>query len=283
MANGSGTGRGMDRRTFVKGCVTASIAGTALAAGYSMANPLSLGGGATKTVHYFGTKKVGGPAPRGIPTLPLTFASDGSISGSPTLAGQNILDWYHYCGHSQAPGLQTTYTGDEKLYYFVSKDKIATGYDPWYRDHIPAEGGFGDPVNVKDFASYANASTKDDVHGAAVAWRSKGQSGKNIVTGVLLRIPDSMKALVAYEGADPTLVGQAGLADGFLAFVTFCTHFCCVPGWHEADLAKAQGAWDDIFCTCHGSQYDPFTLKSYSYQMETEHKVSPLDPNYKGS
>ncbi len=263
MANGSDD-NGLTRRSFVKGCAIAGTAGVAAAAGFSMGKPISLvQGGTIKNVEYIAAKKVGGPAPRGIPLLPLEVGDDGVIRGSPTLDGESVLDWYKYCGHEGAPGLQEAYEGDEVLRYFVVPSKLAQGFDPWYGDRI------GEPVKAEHF--------EEMDRGAAVQWRSQGEEGANIISATIIKTSPERHA---FEGVPQDLVMEAGLEDGFVAFVSFCTHFCCVPGWKEAeDQARARGAWDDLYCTCHHSIYDPFTLSSDSFQLKlVDEEESPLKP-----
>jgi Rieske Fe-S protein len=60
----------------------------------------------------------------------------------------------------------------------------------------------------------------------------------------------------------PTDDGKA-----LIAYVSFCKHFCCVPGWHESPLALKQGFFDKMFCTCHFSVYDPLQIKGDFYML----------------
>jgi Rieske Fe-S protein len=251
------------RRAFVKGCAVAGAAGAGIAGGLSMAKPLSIQGATRRVdVNYLAAKKVGGPAPRGIPILPLNFASDGTLEGSPTLGGESVLDWYKYCGHEDTDGLQEDYEPqDEKLVYPPDK-----GGDRWFADYQ------GEPMKKEHF--------EEVNQGAPVRWRSYGKEGNNIISAVVLKVdPES----IAFEGVDQALVEEAGLAEGFVGFVTFCTHFCCVPGWkHAPEQAKPRNAWDNLFCTCHYSVYDPFTLTDESYVLKKKvGETSPLKPGAK--
>lgn len=250
------------RRKFVKGCAVAGAAGAGIAGGLGMAKPLSIQGATRRvTVEYIGAKKVGGPAPRSIPVLPLGFASDGTMMGSPTLAGESVLDWYKYCGHEGTDGLQEDYEPQDENLIVEPPSR-----DRWFSDLQ------GEPLKTSHF--------EEVNQGVPVRWRSHGKEGNNVISAVVLKVdPES----IAFEGVDQALVEEAGLAEGFVAFVTFCTHFCCVPGWkHAPEQAKPRDAWDNILCTCHYSQYDPFTLTQESYVLEKQvGEVSPLKPGQK--
>jgi Rieske Fe-S protein len=257
----------MDRRAFVKGCVGAAVGASALAAGFSMAKPLANVSGATaKVVSYVAAKKVGGPAPRGVGIIPLEAEASGQVLGLPTIAGVNNLEWYKYCGHNGAPGLQESYSGDNVLRYFITPDKIAQGFNPWYKDLV------GKPVNVANF--------KEPGFGAAFNWRSEGASGSDIITGIIINVGKDLKNMaglgreLAFEKVDSKFqqaITEQVTKTGLLAFSSFCPHFCCVPGWKEAEaLAKSKNAWDIMFCTCHFSQYDPFIITTNKFLLEQE-------------
>ncbi len=53
---------------------------------------------------------------------------------------------------------------------------------------------------------------------------------------------------------------QESCSQGFIAILDKCTHFCCVPGFKSfTDSEKFDGA-DLIYCQCHQSVYDPFSI-----------------------
>lgn len=190
------------------------------------------------------------PAGRGIPLLPVEVDDGGVVEGSPRLLGRSVLDWYRYCGHRETPGLQPGYEPATEALVYAEGERS----DPWYGEKV------GEPARVEHF--------DEPPTGAPVTWRSQGKEGKDVVTAVLLRLdPDAVHA----EGVERALVAQAGLSEGFLAFVTFCTHYCCVPGWkHAPEQAKVRDAWDDIFCTCCFSRFDPRTITAQEYVLPAE-------------
>jgi len=53
---------------------------------------------------------------------------------------------------------------------------------------------------------------------------------------------------------------SASTEQGFMANLNKCTHFCCVPAFKAYAGSAGFGAADDIYCQCHQSVYDPFSL-----------------------
>lgn len=265
----------MDRRSFVKACVTTAGVGALAASGLGMAAGLAIPRKpGLPPVRYFGAHRVAGPAPRGIPYIPVAIEG-GTIVGRTSIpnyeAGEpdiNILEWYKYCGHSIAPGLVAGTREDENgLKYFIAEDKIAS-VNPWYGDRL------ANPIRADEFP--------DNEFGAGFIWRSDGQSGPNVLTGAIIRY--KTKA-VKHLTSGITNPGKSLPADRmqlvrdqifatvgdstFVAISTFCTHFCCIPGYKEAEkLARPRNAWDKVFCTCHNSVYDPREPVAYSFFPE---------------
>ncbi|MEA3199204.1 MAG: hypothetical protein QOE90_632 [Thermoplasmata archaeon] len=272
----------MNRRSFVKTCVGVAGAGALAASGLSMAAGLAIprrAGGAL--IRYYGAHRVGGPAPRGVPLIPITV-QDGKFVGKTSIPAfdkgadkesttetLNNLDWYKYCGHSGAPGLAPKFTNDNTLLY-NSKDLYKV-VKPWFGDK------FGQPISPDDFP--ANS------FGAAFQWRSKGQSGVNVLSGVIIRAnPDEVSYVTKTVSPAVPLVSKAEFdyvvknihhvdpdtKNHYIAVSTFCTHFCCVPGYKEAEqLARPRNAWDNMFCTCHNSNYNYRQPVAYTFSPET--------------
>lgn len=257
----------MDRRSFVKLCVGAAGVGAAAATGLGLAAGLAIPrkpGGAL--LRYYGAHRVAGPAPRGVPFIPITV-ENGVFVGKPTLTDPegnqiNALDWYKYCGHAGAPGLQPGFTNDNTLTYFEKEDyKTLT---PWFKER------FGNPIGPDDFPGNG--------FGAAFVWRSKGQAGSSILSGVIIKAhPDEIKYVTsAVSPAKPLAsedefrwVRENVFHENFIAVSTFCTHFCCVPGYREAELlARPRNAWDNMFCTCHNSNYNFRQPVAYTFSPE---------------
>ena len=92
------------------------------------------------------------------------------------------------------------------------------------------------------------------------------ESGRRrFVTGVQLIRSNRVEQMAEGEGefSDlPSSVCQfisASTAEGFIAWLNKCTHFCCVPGFKTQEGSANFGAENDIYCQCHQSVYDPFS------------------------
>lgn len=259
----------MDRRSFVKTCVGVAGAGALAASGLGLAAGLAIPrkpGGAV--LNYYGAHRVAGPAPRGVPYIPVTvengvFVGKTSIP-TPDGSGEvNTLEWYKYCGHAGAPGLQPDFTEDNTLTYFIAEEKLKS-ITPWFKDLL------GKPIRPEDFPG--------DGFGASFIWRSANQTGPNVLTGVLIKAPpreiEMTTAVVppakALQGdEDFEYVRTNVFHENFIGVSTFCTHFCCIPGYKEAEaLARPRNAWENMFCTCHNSNYNYRQPVRYSFSPE---------------
>jgi hypothetical protein len=252
--------RRFSRRSFVKGCLYASALGvTAVGAGATFLPLSATNPSPFVRVEYLGATLTSGPAPQGVPLMPLKADPNGDLMVDPAPAGieGGVLNWYKYCSHEKTTGLQEGFKAqDEYIRYFLTPEKIESIVEGWYLDKL------GRIPNVKDF---------DVVNkGANFNWRSQGQSGKNIITGIIIKIdPKQLKFANAPEQVvrDGFLVPTPD-GNALIAYSSFCKHFCCVPGWHESPLAQAQGFWDKMFCTCHLSVYDPYLIKGDFYMLQ---------------
>jgi Rieske Fe-S protein len=190
------------------------------------------------------------------------LAANGDLQINPKPAGLkgNLLDWYKYCSHEKTVGLQTAHRApDETIRYFLTDEKKATIVEGWYLDKI------GRVVNIADFDAVGK--------GAGFNWRSQGQAGKNIISGIVIRINPSDLDFSKAKGMESIVRDSFVVQRGdttLMAFSSFCKHFCCVPGWHESELAQSQGFWDKMFCTCHFSVYDPYQIKNDFYMLQVE-------------
>ena len=172
---------------------------------------------------------------------------EGFVEGVPSQ-----LEWYRYCGHEEAPGLHEGYAGDNVLRYFLTEEKIvaarAANMPLWFEDKI------GQQIRLADL---------DEVgKGAAFRWRSEGETGINIITGVVLRV-DPAK----FKGRRP----DDDLWDpenNLMGISTYCTHFCCIPGYQESNIAQQLGYWEKMLCTCHFSVYDPYNIVRQEFDMK---------------
>lgn len=278
----------MDRRSFVKACVTTAGVGALAASGLGLAAGLAIPRKAgLPPVRYFGAHRVAGPAPRGIPYIPIAI-ENGAFVGKTTLSAKagilgrdsheevDVLEWYKYCGHSGAPGLHAESTDDNVLRY-LPKEEYEHIITPWFKQWL------NQPVRVEHFPA--------DNFGAAFRWRSEGQSGSNVITGSIIRVAESELKLVGsavppgkpisateFEWVkDNVFVRDQGSI--YVGVSSYCTHFCCAPAYREAELlARPRAAWDNIFCTCHNSNYNFREPVWFNFAPEVATESGGFDP-----
>ena len=254
----------MDRRTFVRVCAGAGGAVTLGAAGFGVASGLARPRGAPTRVRYIGAHKIGGPAPRGVPYIPIE-ARGGLVHGRTTLqvGGRewDTLRWLAFCGHQGAPGLDPSFKDDGTLRYHLP-EVLPSWIRPWYADRV------GEPVRVDDFP--------DEGFGARFTWRG-GLTGVIVkLRGGALREPEEPvspgRPLEADERSALASLGAAGL----VAASNLCTHFCCEAGYKEAEeLARARDAWDALFCACHAAVFDLHA--PVAYEIDAPEGIGPLE------
>ncbi|MFB6268321.1 MAG: ubiquinol-cytochrome c reductase iron-sulfur subunit [Halobacterium sp.] len=253
------------RRRFVKGVVgSAAVAGigtAGVAAVDSITNPTGAGGGPTE---YFAVENTSGPAPRGMPMLPVELDDEGYLRGVyPDIQeverqGQTVqeprmelggieysTDWFQYCGVQGYEGLQPGYDGDNYLRY-----SSGANYD-WQ----PTSGR----VNIEDFQDY---ETWDNEYGdagigkpAKATWRS--QNTDNSIPVQIIRSSLITDKIESESGPAITWLEAATDSD-FMAILNKCTHFCCAPSGFRS--SSYGGADDKIYCQCHQSIYDPYSI-----------------------
>jgi Rieske Fe-S protein len=266
------------RRRFVKGVVgSAALAGVGTSAGAvinTTTNPTGAGGGA---IEYFGVENTAGPAPRAMPQIPVRIDGDGFLQGLwpeveeveeggqtfqvartelPAPGGGTIVysnEWFQYCGVQTYPGVQPD--ADQDQYFRYANNPPYT----WQQENVNA----GDRVHVDDFQDYQDWENDIGRGGvgkpAFATWRSEGVPGSATMPVQLIR-SESVETLAP---DNPWL--EASTREGFIAFLDKCTHFCCVPGFKSfTDSAKFE-AEDLVYCQCHQSVYDPFSLVRRSF------------------
>jgi len=259
------------RRRFVKGVVgsasLASVGAGSAAALNAATNPTGAGGG---TVEFIGIENTAGPAPRGMPLIPVEVTSGGELQGvwpevqeveeggrTVQVASQDIggvtyaSTWFQYCGVQQYAGAQPAAEANNTFQAKPGK------YD-WMSD-LQA----GSPLTVDDFSDYetwGNGIGRDGLGKPAMAdWRSS-EEGRALPVQIL-RTPELPK-MINGEGKYSSIPGsvrtflEAATDQSFMAWLDKCTHFCCVPGFKTSSYA---GAEDGVYCQCHQSIYDPFS------------------------
>ncbi|MBI2079062.1 MAG: hypothetical protein HYT80_11980 [Euryarchaeota archaeon] len=258
------------RRDFVKTALTVAAGGAVVAGAAPLVVPLSYNPRKIPRFPYVGARILPpGPAPQGIPLIPVTVNDNGELEGKPENPQSKLrfgLDWYKYCSHEAAPGLELKFTDDNVMRYYTNPEKLtqarASGIELWYQNFLDQ------PMRADQFQKIGD--------GAPFRWRSEDQVGSNIVTGIVIKIDPSK-----IKSKSPEHIGgfihDNEDGTGFIAICSFCAHFCCVPGWGEhssvktnADVGKKAmrgiGVADHvIYCSCHDSRYDPMDIREYTF------------------
>ena len=261
------------RRRFVKGVVGAGAlagVGTGAAAALGTAtNRTGSGGGITT---FKGIANIDGPAPRGMPLIPIEIADDGTIKGvwpevkEREVGGQTVkvaememggvtytTEWFQYCGVQTYAGIEPSHESDNIF-------RAAPSPPPAYEWQTEVYSG-GDPLNIKDFAdyeTYANSVGKGGLGKPAMAtWRS--QDTENTIPVQVLR------ATQVEELAKNDPFMKAATDQGVMAWLDKCTHFCCVPAYKGYAQSANFGAANYVYCQCHQSVYDPFDIVEKSF------------------
>lgn len=266
------------RRRFVKGVVgSAALAGVGTSAGAvinTTTNPTGAGGGA---IEYFGMENTDGPAPRAMPQIPVRIDDDGYLQGLwpevqeveeggqtfkvartelPGPDGTSIVysnEWFQYCGVQTYPGVQPE--ADQDQYFRYANNPPYT----WQQENVTA----GDRVHIDDFEDYGSWGNEIGQSGlgkpAFATWRSEGVSPTATMPVQLIR----SERVEELAPENPWL--EASTQSGFIAILDKCTHFCCVPGFKSFGDSAKFDAENKVYCQCHQSVYDPFSLVRRSF------------------
>ncbi|MFD1686611.1 ubiquinol-cytochrome c reductase iron-sulfur subunit [Halobellus litoreus] len=256
------------RRRFVKGVVggaaLAGVGATGAAAINSATQSSGAGGGSTQA---YAIENTDGPAPRGMPQIPVEIDDEGYLKGvwpevktedqggvQVTIAetedfkGSGVTystDWFQFCGVESYAGINPDYDSDN---FFRS------GSSPGYEWQSEAYSE-GDRLHVDDFSDYKEWSNGVGTAGlgkpATGRWRS--EDAEDIIPIQVIK-SDRVREMAQ---DDPWL--EASTEEGYIAWLNKCTHFCCVPQFKAEGSAKF-GAEDDVYCQCHQSIYDPFSI-----------------------
>jgi len=254
------------RRRFVKGVVgsagLAAVGATTAVSVDSATQRTGTGGGTTE---FFAIENTDGPAPRGMPVIPLNIDDEGYIQGvypevkTVERGGEEIevaeqdlggitysSDWFQYCGIQSYQGIYPGYEGDN--YFRHPSDPT---YD-WQSDFAGAR------INISDFEDYETWNNDIGTAGlgkpASATWRSQDTENS---------IPVQVLRSTRVEELTENLDGEAGeflraaASQGAIAWLNKCTHFCCVPGFK---ISTYENADNRVYCPCHQSIYNPFSI-----------------------
>ncbi|WP_423746197.1 ubiquinol-cytochrome c reductase iron-sulfur subunit (plasmid) [Haladaptatus sp. SPP-AMP-3] len=260
------------RRRFVKGVVgSAALAGIGTGTAAMMKTATSPSGAGGGTVEYYGVENIAGPAPRGMPQIPVELDSNGDLKGvwpevkqversgnTVTIAEQQMggitysSQWFQYCGVQTYPGIKPDAEQDNYFRYTSSQYT-------WQSESVSA----GDKVNIDDFDDYRTWGNDIGKSGlgkpASATWRSQDVEASGTIPVQIIR------SAAIEEEANNNQWLQASTQEGFIAILDKCTHFCCVPLF-KADPGSAKfNAQNDIYCPCHQSVYDPYSIERLSF------------------
>jgi len=258
------------RRRFVSGVVGSaalSAVGVGGAAAVDTITDAAGEGGGTTT--FVAVENTGGPAPRGMPIIPIEI-NDGELSGfwpefdedagvalAKDFGGSGIdysSAWFQYCGVQTAEGIQPQADQDNVL-------RSNPGTFEWQGDTEK-----GTPLTVDmfdDYQSWGNGIGQSGLgKPASATWRSEGDV--QTITVQIIRSTEVEK-MANGEGEYSELPSNVqqfvseATDQGFIAWLNKCTHFCCVPGFKTQEGSVNFGGEDAIYCQCHQSVYDPFS------------------------
>ncbi|QSG06602.1 ubiquinol-cytochrome c reductase iron-sulfur subunit [Halapricum desulfuricans] len=262
------------RRRFVKGVVGSAALGTVAtgtAATVEMATSAAgAGGGITE---YFAIENTDGPAPRGMPIIPVEIRNDNEIYGrwpepeTRTVQGKEVTvaetdvggttystTWFQYCGVQTYEGIQPDADQDNAF--------RSTGGTYDWQDDVD-DGAVLTLDMFDDYEGWGNGIGQDGLGKPAVAnWRSEGDV--QTIPVQVMRSPEVSK-MIAGEGEYSSLSGEArsfleaATENDVMAWLNKCTHFCCVPGFKAFGGSARFGGENSVYCQCHQSIYDPFS------------------------
>ena len=257
------------RRRFVKGVVGgAALAGVGTTGAVALNSATTSPGAGGGTTVAMAIENTDGPAPRGMPQIPIEITSDGLLRGvwpevktitqngieveiaeTEDFKGTDVTyssSWFQYCGLQSYGGIEPAYDSDN-----LFRSTASPPYQ-WQADAFNE----GEPLDAQAFDGYEQWGNGIGRAGlgkpASGTWRS--QEAEDVIPIQVIRSP------IIEEKAkeDPWL--QASTEKGFIAWLNKCTHFCCVPGYKQLAGSARFNAENDVYCPCHQSVYDPFTI-----------------------
>jgi Rieske Fe-S protein len=258
------------RRRFVKGVVGgAALAGVGATGAVSMNTLTTSSGAGGGPVEAMVIENTAGPAPRGMPQIPIEIDDDGFIKGvwpeiqTETVEGVEVevarediggvtysQEWFQYCGLESNNALDPSYESDNYL--------IA---DPSTKYEWQSDMSEGQQINISDFEDYKTwgndiGSTGIGKAGSAI-WRSGDSENPMPVT--------ILRSEAIEQAAQDNEWLSASTDQGVIAWLNKCTHFCCVPGYKTASGSAKYNAADKVYCACHQSVYDPLSIVTALY------------------
>ena len=257
------------RRRFVSGVVgSAALSAVGVggaAATDSLTSSSGEGGG---TTNFVAVENIDGPAPRGMPIIPIEI-NGGELSGlwpeydeeagvaiARDFGGSGIdysSAWFQYCGIQSSSGIYPQADADT---LFLNNP----GSFDWQSD-VEQDA----PLTVDMFDDYESWGNGIGTAGlgkpASAVWRQTEDGG--VPVQVIRSV--EVEKMANGDGEYSDLPGSvqsfisAATDQGFIAWLNKCTHFCCVPGFKTQEGSANFGGANAIYCQCHQSVYDPFS------------------------
>ena len=260
------------RRRFVKGVVGgAALAGVGATGAVSMNTLTTSSGAGGGPVEAMVIENTAGPAPRGMPQIPIEVDGDGFIKGVwPDIQTETVevvevevarediggvtysQEWFQYCGLESNNALDPSYESDN---YFTQDP--GGGYE-WQSDKSE-----GDRFNISEFDDYLEWNSAAGIGSAGVGkagsavWRSGDSENPMPVT--------ILRSEAIEQAAQDNEWLSASTDQGVIAWLNKCTHFCCVPTYKTATDAPKYNAANQVYCACHQSVYDPLSIVTSLY------------------
>lgn len=260
------------RRRFVKGVVgSATLAGigtgTAVAVNTATASS-GEGGGITQ---YFAIENTDGPAPRGMPQIPVKKDGDKIVGIWPDTVEDGVAKMqlggstyssaaFQYCGVQTYPGIEPN--ADQNNVFMSA---ASPPYE-WQQEALEP----GEPLTADlfdDFRQWNGGIGRAGLGKPAMAtWRSEDVPPSSTIPAQVLRSPKIIEMREnPPEGIDADWLRASTTEDGFMAWVDKCTHFCCVPAFKAYPGSAKFGAENAVYCQCHQSVYDPHSIIKKSF------------------
>jgi Rieske Fe-S protein len=266
------------RRRFVKGVVgSAALASVGTGGAAAVNTVTSAAGGGGGPTQYIAIENTDGPAPRGMPIIPVEVNDSGELRGlfpeastetvqgiERTIAEMDLggttysSQWFQYCGLEGYHGVKPGADADNFM-------RASASPPPAYDWQQEVDGGTIFTVDMfDDYEEWGNGIGEAGLgKPASATWRSQAEGSKTLPVQVLRSPKVSKMANGEGEFSDlPSSIRSfvdAATDQDFMAWVNKCTHFCCVPGYKQLEGSANFGAADEVYCQCHQSVYDPFS------------------------
>jgi Rieske Fe-S protein len=254
------------RRRFVSGVVGSAALSAVGVGGAAAADSLTSSsgeGGGTTT--FVAVENTDGPAPRGMPVIPIEI-NDGKLSGiwpeydeeagvavARDFGGSGIdysSAWFQYCGIQSSSGIYPQADADNK---FLNSQ----GAFDWQGE---VEKGTQLTVDMfDDYKEWGNGIGKAGIgKPASAVWRQTDDGGVPVQIVRSTKVEEMANGNTDLPSNVQSFIAEA-TDQGFIAWLNKCTHFCCVPGFKTQEGSANFGGANAIYCQCHQSVYDPFS------------------------